>query len=140
ADEQTRKAINEAAQNADVVKVFLDPGHGGNDPGGQSRGLNEKDVVLDIARATANVLTNSYTGVEIMLSRTTDTFIELSDRTNKANIWGADYFVFFHTIAFNGSARGFESYIHYSNVSSETKERQKDLHTNLVNKMNMRDR
>src|SRR5699024_439032 len=31
ADEQTRKAINEAAQNADVVKVFLDPGHGGHD-------------------------------------------------------------------------------------------------------------
>src|SRR5699024_9764646 len=102
--------------------------------------LNEKDVVLDIARTTANVLTNNYSGVEVMLSRTTDTFIELSDRAKMANDWEADYFVSFHANAFDGSAQGFETYIYSGNVSSETKERQKDIHNYLANRIDVNDR
>src|SRR5690625_100600 len=41
-----------ATTQSGSVKIFLDPGHGGKDPGAQSNGLNEKDVVLDIALKT----------------------------------------------------------------------------------------
>ncbi|MFD1334567.1 peptidoglycan-binding protein [Oceanobacillus iheyensis] len=123
-----------------VIRVFLDPGHGGNDPGGQGYGINEKDVVLDIALQTEQFLSSKYKGVLVNMSRTDDTFIELTERANMANRWGADYFVSFHTNAFNGSANGFETYIHNGNVSNETKQRQSDVHSYLINNINVNDR
>jgi len=50
-------------------KVFLDPGHGGSDPGAVGNGLREKDLTLAIAKATEKYLKN-YEGVSIKLSRT----------------------------------------------------------------------
>ncbi|MFA1821440.1 N-acetylmuramoyl-L-alanine amidase [Virgibacillus oceani] len=139
ADEVTLRELDKAIQN-NVVKIFLDPGHGGNDPGGQGYGLDEKDVVLDIALKTADVLLSSYTGVDVQLSRTDDTFVELEDRANQANEWGADYFVSFHVNAFMGLAEGFETYIHNGNVSSETRERQEDIHDYLIDRIDVNDR
>ncbi|WP_205634381.1 N-acetylmuramoyl-L-alanine amidase, partial [Oceanobacillus sp. E9] len=123
-----------------LIRVFLDPGHGGHDPGGQGYGINEKDVVLDIALQTEQFLSTKYKGVLVNMSRTDDTFIELTERANMANRWGADYFVSFHTNAFNGSANGFETYIHNGNVSNETKQRQTDIHSYIINNINVNDR
>ncbi|WP_461183838.1 N-acetylmuramoyl-L-alanine amidase, partial [Virgibacillus kimchii] len=139
ADEVTLKNIKNEVNN-NVVKIFLDPGHGGSDSGGTGYGLKEKNVALDIALKTAEVLTSQYLGIEIKLSRTTDTFIELVDRANMANEWGADYFVSFHANAFNGSASGFESYIFNGNVSDETRERQRDIHNYLIDRIEVNDR
>src|SRR5690625_1916417 len=124
ADEVTLRAIS----NQDVVKIFIDPGHGGQDPGASGHGLKEKNVVLEIALRVADVLTKNYLGVDVQLSRTADTFIELEERASQANAWGADYFVSIHNNAFNGSAHGFESYIYNDNVSQTTKDKQKDVH------------
>ncbi|MYL56464.1 hypothetical protein GLW20_02985 [Virgibacillus halodenitrificans] len=135
ADEVTRKEIESR-----ILKIFLDPGHGAHDPGAQAYGLMEKNVVLDIALETSRVLSENYYGVNIKLSKTTDEFIELADRAEMANRWGADYFVSFHANSLNGNAYGFESYIYNGYVSSEAKERQKDLHQYLINKLNIRDR
>ncbi|MFD2658199.1 N-acetylmuramoyl-L-alanine amidase family protein [Gracilibacillus thailandensis] len=123
-----------------TVKIFLDPGHGGSDPGGSGYGLEEKKVVLKIANYTKNYLEKNYQGVEVKLSRSVDTFVGLEARSQLANNWRADYFVSFHTNAFDGKASGFESYIHNGNISSLTKNLQKEIHTYLVGEMGFKDR
>ncbi|WP_440897979.1 peptidoglycan-binding protein [Amphibacillus sp. Q70] len=139
ADEVTLRKLQEEI-NKNAVKIFLDPGHGGNDPGGVGYGLREKDVVLDIALKTAEILTTQYIGVDVRLSRTSDKFIELEDRAKMANSWSADYFVSFHSNAHNGSANGFESFIFNGSVSAETKERQRDIHNYLIDKIDVNNR
>lgn len=121
-------------------KIFLDPGHGGDDSGAQSKGLKEKDAVLDIALKTKEVLDKEYEGVETKMSRSSDEFIELADRAKQANDWGADYFASFHLNSFDGSASGFESYIYNGDVSKETKTRQHHIHTYLADRLEVKDR
>ncbi|WP_194165718.1 N-acetylmuramoyl-L-alanine amidase, partial [Oceanobacillus sp. CFH 90083] len=139
-DEVTLSRINQAFDQQSIVKIFLDPGHGGSDAGGIGYGLREKDIVLDIALQTERILTNNYQGVEVELSRRTDTFIPLTERANHANRWEADYFVSLHTNAFNGSTRGFETFIYNGNVSQETRNRQHDIHTYISSRLNVPDR
>ncbi|WP_080872510.1 peptidoglycan-binding protein [Oceanobacillus timonensis] len=139
-DEVTLSQLNQAYNQQSTVKIFLDPGHGAHDPGGQGYGLNEKDVVLDIALETERILTSKYQGVEVEMSRRTDTFVELTERANQANQWGADYFVSFHNNAHNGSASGFESYIYNGNVSQETRDKQNDVHSYISSRLNVSDR
>ncbi|WP_339180218.1 peptidoglycan-binding protein [Oceanobacillus sp. FSL W7-1293] len=139
-DEVTLSRINQAFDQQSNVKIFLDPGHGAHDPGGQGYGLNEKDVVLDIALETERILTSKYQGVEVEMSRRSDVFVELTERANHANRWGADYFVSFHNNAFNGSTGGFESYIYNGGVSQETRNRQNDIHSYISSRLNVSDR
>ncbi|QQK78497.1 SH3 domain-containing protein [Salicibibacter cibi] len=122
------------------VKIFIDPGHGGSDSGAAGNGLLEKDVVLDISLHAAEVLEEEYLGVDVMMPRTTDEFIELEDRAAMANDWGADYFVSVHNNSFNGSANGFESYIFNGNVSSTTIEKQEEVHQYIANELDATDR
>ncbi|WP_344911713.1 peptidoglycan-binding protein [Amphibacillus indicireducens] len=138
-DEVTYKKINDIA-NEKVVKIFLDPGHGGRDPGGQGYGLDEKDVVLDIALKLADILQNQYLYVDINLSRETDRFIELEDRSKMANAWGADFFLSIHTNAHNGTTSGFETFIHSGNVSQETRARQITIHNYIMKNLSAIDR
>jgi len=135
ADEVTLEKIDNS-----IVKVFIDPGHGGKDPGGQGYGLDEKDVVLDIALKTANVLSRDYLGVNVRLSRTDDSYYELIDRANMANEWEADYYISLHTNAHNGRAHGFESFIFNGKISNETIRRQKDIHSYLINRIEVLNR
>ncbi|CEI80840.1 Sporulation-specific N-acetylmuramoyl-L-alanine amidase [Oceanobacillus oncorhynchi] len=140
ADEITLIKIDQEVKKLTNVKIFLDPGHGAHDPGGQGYGLNEKDVVLDIALETERILTSKYQGVEVEMSRRSDVFVELTERANHANRWGADYFVSFHNNAFNGSTGGFESYIYNGGVSQETRNRQNDIHSYISSRLNVSDR
>ncbi|HEY4601494.1 MAG TPA: N-acetylmuramoyl-L-alanine amidase [Cerasibacillus sp.] len=90
------------------MKLFIDPGHGGTDPGAQGNGLQEKNLTLNIALKLRNILEQEYTGHSIMMSRTTDKTVSLTERTNMANNWGANYLVSIHINA--GGGTGFESY------------------------------
>ncbi|MBS3679313.1 peptidoglycan-binding protein [Ornithinibacillus massiliensis] len=137
-DEITLTIYKKATKS--IVKIFLDPGHGGKDSGGVGIGLKEKDVVLDIALKTSSYLTNGYLGVDVKLSRTTDQFIELVDRSQIANSWGADYFVSLHTNALNGTAEGFETYIYNGKISKEEKDRQADIHNYILKRIEVKDR
>jgi N-acetylmuramoyl-L-alanine amidase len=75
--------------------VVIDPGHGGYDPGTQSAsGILEKDVALNIARRLAYAL--KARGVRVQLTRDSDEFIPLSERTRRANVADADLFVSIH--------------------------------------------
>lgn len=123
------------------MKLYLDPGHGGSDPGAQGNGLREKDVVLDIALRIRTILINDYENVEVMMSRTSDIYKSLGERTNEANSWSADYYLSIHCNAYNGSARGYEDYIHSSLSDSSTTAKYQDImHTELMKVNQLNDR
>lgn len=91
--------------------VVLDAGHGGRDPGAVNHrvGLLEKDVVLDIALRTRTLLERA--GIEVVMTRENDTFIELADRAAMATA-ERNLFVSIHTNAsVNRSAHGIETFI-----------------------------
>jgi N-acetylmuramoyl-L-alanine amidase len=75
--------------------VMIDPGHGGYDPGTQSAsGVTEKDLALNISRRLVDAL--KAHGVRAQLTRDSDDFIALSERTRRANRANADLFVSIH--------------------------------------------
>ncbi|MBP6875095.1 MAG: N-acetylmuramoyl-L-alanine amidase [Candidatus Eisenbacteria bacterium] len=75
--------------------VIVDPGHGGRDPGAQHRGLDEKEVVLDVARQLVDRL-NEQPGVRAHLTREKDALLSLKQRIRKAEAKEADVFVSLH--------------------------------------------
>lgn len=81
------------------IVIAVDAGHGGNDPGAIGlAGLREKDVTLAIARRLAKKI-NAEPGMRAVLTRDSDTFIELRTRTVKARQVNADLFVSVHANA-----------------------------------------
>lgn len=121
-----------------MVKIYIDPGHGGIDSGASGNGLLEKNVTLQIALAVRKYL-GEYKGVSIRMSRTTDKTVTLKERTNDANSWGADYFLSIHINA--GGGTGFESFIYsgLSNTSSAGKKRN-SIHNKVVKVNGLTDR
>ena len=93
-------------------RIVIDAGHGGHDPGAVGlRGLYEKDVVLDIALKLRKILSSDPLN-EVFLTRETDVFIPLEERTVIANKKNADFFVSIHANASPGrQARGIETYL-----------------------------
>lgn len=112
-----------------MVKIMLDPGHGGNDPGAVGNGLQEKNVVLDICKRIESKL-KQYEGVEVRLTRTNDTFLTLTQRSALANQWRADYFTSVHINA--GGGQGYEDFIFNGNVSAATVSRQTIMNAEVV--------
>ena len=105
--------------------VYLDPGHGGKDPGAIGNGYNEKDIVLRIALLTGELLSKH---VEVRYTRKTDVFIELSDRAKAANKANADLFVSFHNnAAANTGARGVETYVYHGKDNTLAKNIQESV-------------
>jgi N-acetylmuramoyl-L-alanine amidase len=96
----------------DEMRVMIDPGHGGRDPGAIGyNGIREKRVVLEISRRIKRYLQKNYDDVEPILTRSGDEFIPLSRRTQMANDKKADVFLSIHANANRSSrARGFEVY------------------------------
>lgn len=77
------------------AKVVIDAGHGGKDPGTHDNaGRTEKSLVLAMANMVAERL--RVRGVEVVMTRTTDVFVERSDRCDIANSSGARAFVSIH--------------------------------------------
>ena len=93
-----------------VSRIVIDPGHGGHDPGAKGRGVGEAELVLDVALKLEKML-QKIPGVEVILTRRTDEFIPLQERTAIANREGADLFLSIHANASNNAqARGVETY------------------------------
>jgi N-acetylmuramoyl-L-alanine amidase len=91
--------------------VVIDAGHGGHDPGAQAYGLDEKDVVLGIARKLGDYIEERLPGVRVVYTRSSDRFVTLRDRGRIANRAGAKLFVSIHAnAARNRAARGTETY------------------------------
>jgi N-acetylmuramoyl-L-alanine amidase len=93
-----------------IARIVIDPGHGGHDPGAQVKGLSEADLVLDVGLRLEQLLLNQQ-GVEVVMTRRTQVFVPLEERTAIANRVGADLFLSIHANAsHNASARGIETY------------------------------
>ncbi|MCL4821863.1 MAG: N-acetylmuramoyl-L-alanine amidase [Vicinamibacteria bacterium] len=92
-------------------RIVIDAGHGGHDPGSIGRrGLQEKDLVLDVALKLAR-LVETELGAEVVLTRDSDVFIPLEERTAIANSKGADLFLSIHANSSRSPrARGIETY------------------------------
>lgn len=93
-----------------VAKIVIDPGHGGYDPGAVSNGVAEAELVLDIALRLEHLL-QSLPGVEVVLTRRTDTFVPLERRTAIANREQADLFLSIHANSYRTQdVSGVETY------------------------------
>ncbi|MGE0362535.1 MAG: N-acetylmuramoyl-L-alanine amidase [Vicinamibacterales bacterium] len=93
-----------------VSRIVIDPGHGGHDPGTRAHGATEAAIVLDVALRLERLL-KKEPGLDVVLTRRTDVFIPLEQRTAIANRESADLFLSIHANASrNPSARGVETY------------------------------
>ncbi len=94
-------------------RILIDVGHGGKDAGAIGiNGIQEKDVVLNIANAILKLNSGLDKPLDIYLTRYADTLISLSDRTKLAKALKADLFVSLHcNHSHNPNARGIEVYV-----------------------------
>lgn len=112
-----------------MIKVFLDPGHGGRDPGAMGNYLQEKDINLSVALKIGRILKRH--NVKVLYSRATDVFVDLSHRTIMANNANVDIFVSIHCNSFDDPlAQGIETFSHTSSVKGS--ELAKSIQDHLV--------
>ena len=110
--------------------IVIDAGHGGHDPGAQAYGLDEKDVVLSIARKLGAYI-DQKTEMDVVYTRRTDRFVELRERGRIANRKGGKLFVSIHAnAARNRRARGTETYflgMHKTETARRVMERENSV-------------
>jgi N-acetylmuramoyl-L-alanine amidase len=108
-------------------RIVLDAGHGGWDLGTVGRqGLLEKDLVLDVTQRLGKLL-QARLGLEVMFTRTGDTYLPLEQRADFANQTQADLFVSIHAnYSSSATARGVETY--YTNLFSAPGSREVEKH------------
>ncbi|HTV53302.1 MAG TPA: N-acetylmuramoyl-L-alanine amidase, partial [Terriglobia bacterium] len=94
-----------------IRRIVIDPGHGGHDTGTVGpAGIEEKNVVLDVALRLRRLILRKL-GCQVVMTRSTDKFIPLEERTAIANEDGADLFISIHANASRDpGARGIETY------------------------------
>ncbi|MFT6832907.1 MAG: N-acetylmuramoyl-L-alanine amidase [Planctomycetota bacterium] len=100
-----------------AVRVVIDPGHGGTDPGAIGNGIVEKEINLAVGLRLRELLeldtldTNGGGEWEVLMTRDNDASVSLTARSNLANNWGADRFISIHHNAFSmSSANGTETF------------------------------
>lgn len=107
ADKVTVKVVPNGLQGK---KIILDAGHGNHDPGAVGpNGTKEKDVNLETALKLKKELENA--GATVLLTRSSDVFLELSERTALANASDYDAFISIHADSFSSTSRGSTTYI-----------------------------
>ncbi|MBL9117265.1 MAG: N-acetylmuramoyl-L-alanine amidase [Verrucomicrobiaceae bacterium] len=92
--------------------VVLDPGHGGHDRGCGIGYVFEKHLALDTARRVEQLLRKA--GLRVVMTRSRDVFIPLSERAAMGNRYGNAIFVSLHYNYNRGGGGGVESYHHFS--------------------------
>ena len=106
-----KKIGSESRGNYDVLNkiVYLDAGHGGYDPGASYFGISEKSLTLAIqSRVKAKLESEGY---QVVTTRTSDTYVDLTDRSRAVNASESDIFVSIHINASGSSAaQGIETY------------------------------
>lgn len=106
---------NAPAGSREVKNIVIDPGHGGKDPGAIGLISNEKDIVLAVSKLLEKELVSM--GFNVKLTRSTDKFIQLSERPQIANKWNGDLFISIHCNAIDGNkdrkekTKGFRIYV-----------------------------
>lgn len=91
-------AVDSVRERWRLDTIVIDPGHGGKDTGATAHGVKEKDIVLDVALQLGEYL-ERYLDVNVLYTRTDDTFVELEERGRFANENGAKLFLSIHANA-----------------------------------------
>ncbi|MGL4569570.1 MAG: N-acetylmuramoyl-L-alanine amidase, partial [Clostridium sp.] len=108
-----------SAVDRNYYKVFIDPGHGGYDDGAAGNGLLEDELNLQISLKVQKKL--EAKGIQVKMSRTSDEYLSLGERTDMANKYGADVFISNHINSFEQeSANGIETYYHRDKSSHKS--------------------
>jgi N-acetylmuramoyl-L-alanine amidase len=119
-------------------RIVIDAGHGGHDPGTIGRrGLEEKDLVLDVALRLERLVRQELR-TDVILTRSTDVFVPLEERTAIANQKEADLFVSIHANASrNPTASGIETY--YLNFAKNAHAEQVAARENAISPATLKD-
>lgn len=113
-----------------MSRLCFDYGHGGEDPGATYNSRKESDDVLSIGKEVAEEVRRH--GVTVDETRTSDTTVSLSDRSNFENENTYDYFISFHRNAFEPEkAKGVETYT-YLNAGEKSRELAESIQASLV--------
>ncbi|MCI9626532.1 MAG: N-acetylmuramoyl-L-alanine amidase [Clostridia bacterium] len=118
------------------MKVCIDAGHGGKDSGAVGSKTHEKWIALDVASRVAQKLQNS--GIDVVMTRDSDYFVELAERAKIANNAGADMFISVHCNSAVESARGTEVWCYPG--AAEDGRLAKSIHDRLVERTGLKDR
>ena len=102
-----------------VSRIVIDPGHGGRDYGapGYLRGVHEKDIVLQISRRLAQMIRKEMKS-DVHLTRNSDKFLTLEERTAIANTKNADLFISIHTNS-NRDRRAYGIETYFLNLATD---------------------
>jgi N-acetylmuramoyl-L-alanine amidase len=123
-------ASQEARDRWRLDKIVIDAGHGGKDPGAMANGIREKDIVLKVAKKLGGYIEENL-GIDVVYTRTDDTFIELEERGKIANREGAKLFISIHiNAARSRSARGTETFFlgqHKTEAAQRVMERENSV-------------
>lgn len=118
----------DAQGGAGPLRVVLDPGHGGIDPGAERGGVREKDLMLTFARELKEVLLRGG-NVEVILTRESDVFVPLETRVSIARRARADVFISLHADALaEGRAHGATVYTLADEASDEASAKLAERH------------
>ena len=111
-DQELLNTINNE-ENWKITTVVIDPGHGGKDPGAIGyHNIKEKHIVLDIAKELGSFLNREMPELNVIYTRTDDTFLGLKNRTSFANKNQGHMFLSIHANASTAkTARGFEIFL-----------------------------
>ncbi|AYF84875.1 N-acetylmuramoyl-L-alanine amidase [Bacillus thuringiensis] len=115
-----------------MIKIFIDPGHGGKDSGASSNNLVEKNWTLEVSKLINQNLRNY--NCDVKMSRVSDVYVELSERARQANLWNANIFISIHVNA--GGGTGFESY-RYLKTDDETLQMHTIVHQNIMKQISV---
>jgi N-acetylmuramoyl-L-alanine amidase len=111
------------------LRIVLDPGHGGIDPGAQYEGLTEADLMLTFARELRDLLIRA--GFDVAMTRDADVFVPLGARVSFAHEAGADAFLSLHADSLPqeaGSAHGATVYLLSEDASDMASQRLAERH------------
>ena len=116
-------------------RVVIDPGHGGKDKGAVWGGVRESDLNLKVAKKLANIL--KAHGLDVTLTRESDSFVSLRRRADLSNRYHNTIFVSIH---FNASTytyvRGGETFY----ASKSGKRLAQAIQSRMVSRLNLKDR
>lgn len=132
------KVVTQLKNPAVGKTIFIDPGHGDQDPGAIGNGLQEKDVNLDIAKRLNSKL-NSAGAIPVM-SRSNDTFYSLEERVKKGANANADLFISIHANSATASASGTETYYDETYQSANSRRLAEEVQPRVVSAFGTRDR
>ncbi|MDQ0254509.1 N-acetylmuramoyl-L-alanine amidase [Evansella vedderi] len=135
----TGSSSNNVSRNLNGRTIFIDPGHGGRDPGAVVNGVFESRLALEISNKLKTELERA--GARVVMSRTNDSFVALSDRTRMANNSNADIFISIHMNSFMlPSANGVEVFFDRTNAGADSRRLAESVQRQLVSQLGFRDR